>query len=431
MSEDRFTAIIVGAGPAGSTAAYLLAKEGHEVLLIDKGSAPGAKNMFGGRMYAHALNRIIPDFWKEAPVERPVAREIITFLDGGRSTSINCQDTEWTKPPYHSFTLLRAEFDAWLATKAEEAGAMLACNICVDDLLFDDGKVIGIRAGEDEMFADVVIAADGVNSVLAQKAGLAKMFTAHQVATGVKQIIELPPEAISQRFQLENGGGAAQLFVGDCTRGMQGGGFLYTNKSSLSLGLVVNAGELQKNQVRVPDLIEDFKSNPAIAPLIEGGTVAEYSAHLIPEAGLSMMPQIFGDGILVVGDAAGFVLNLGYVVRGMDFAIASGEAAAKAVKDAKAIGDFSKAALNTYQNLLKESFVLRDLETYRKAPEFMETRRLFETYPAFVTSFASRLFTVDGTPPVHLLGKAFDHIRKSRISLTGLAIDGWKGAKWL
>jgi electron transfer flavoprotein-quinone oxidoreductase len=212
---------------------------------------------------------------------------------------------------------------------------------------------------------------------------------------------------------------------------MQGGGFLYTNKSSLSLGLVLNAAELQKSRIRVPDLIEDFKNNPAIAPLIEGGTVAEYSAHLIPEAGLSMMPRIFGDGILVVGDAAGFVLNLGYIVRGMDFAIASGEAAAKAVKCAKSGGDFSKAGLSTYQSLLSESFVLRDLEAFRKAPELMETKRLFETYPAFVTSFASRLFTVDGAPPVHLLGKAFDHIRKSRISLTGLAMDGWKGARWL
>ncbi len=431
MAEDKFTAIIVGAGPAGSTAAYLLAKEGHEVLLIEKGSAPGAKNMFGGRMYAHALNRIIPNFWEEAPVERPVAREIVTFLDGERSTSVNVQDAEWAKPPYHSFTLLRAEFDAWLAGKAEEAGAMLACNICVDDLLYENGKVVGIRAGEDEMFADVVIAADGVNSILAQKAGLAKMFTAHQVATGVKEIIELPPEEISRRFQLEDNAGAAQLFVGSCSRGMRGGGFLYTNKSSISLGLVVTVSELRTSQIRVPDLMEDFKQSPAIAPLIEGGTVAEYSAHLIPEAGLAMMPQIFGDGILVCGDAAGFVLNLGYVVRGMDFAVASGEAAANAVKNAKASGDFSKSALSVYQQMLKESFVMKDLEAYRKAPEFMENRRLFEAYPAFVTSLAGRLFTVDGTPPVHLMSKVFDQMRRSGIGLTGLALDGWKGAKQL
>jgi electron transfer flavoprotein-quinone oxidoreductase len=431
MPDDKFTAIIVGAGPAGSTAAYLLAKEGHEVLLIEKGAAPGAKNMFGGRMYAHALNRIIPSFWEEAPVERPVVREIITFLDGDRSFSVNCRDDDWGRPPYHSFTLLRAEFDAWLASKAEDAGAILACNICVDDLLLENGKVIGIRAGEDEMFADVVIAAVGVNSILAQKAGLAKMFAPHQVATGVKQIIELPPDLIAQRFQLPDHGGAAQMFVGDCTRGMQGGGFAYTNKNSISLGLVVNTAELQKNAFKVPDLIEDFKSNPAIAPIIEGGRVAEYSAHLIPEAGLAMMPRIFADGILVVGDAAGFVLNLGYIVRGMDFAIASGEAAANAVKRATECGDFSSASLSAYETLLKESFVLRDLEAYRKAPHFMDNRRLFDTYPAFMTSLAAGLFTVDGTAPVHLFGKVFEHLRKSGMSVTRLAADGWKGAAWL
>jgi electron transfer flavoprotein-quinone oxidoreductase len=431
MAEDKFTAIIVGAGPAGSTAAYVLAKEGHEVLLIEKGAQPGSKNMFGGRMYCHALNRIIPNFWDEAPLERPVAREIITLLDGEKSVSVNCQDLNWTRPPYHSFTLLRAEFDAWLAAKAEEAGAMVACNIRVDDLLIDSGRVAGIRAGEDEMLADVVIAADGANSVIAQKAGLAQVFTPHQVATGVKEIIELPAEAISQRFQLDGDHGAAQLFVGSCTKGMQGGGFLYTNKKSISLGLVVNAAELQRNPYRLPDLVEDFKAHPHIAPLIAGGNVAEYSAHLIPEAGMGMMPQLSGDGIVVVGDAAGFVLNLGYLVRGMDFAIASGEAAARAVMAAKGQGDFSRHGLGIYRKILEESFVLRDLEFYRRAPEFQENSRLFQTYPKLATSVASRLFTVDGSPPVHLLGKILSEIKESRLGLSRLALDGWRGATWL
>jgi electron transfer flavoprotein-quinone oxidoreductase len=431
MAEEKFTAIVVGAGPAGSTAAYVLAKEGLEVLLIEKGARPGSKNMFGGRMYCHALNRIIPNFWEEAPLERPVAREAITLLDVEESVSVNCQDLKWTRPPYHSFTLLRAEFDAWLASKAEEAGAIVACNICVDDLLIENGRVIGIRAGEDEMLADVVIAADGANSIMAQKAGLAKMFAPHQVATGVKQIIELPAAIINQRFQLEANHGAAQLFVGACTKGMQGGGFLYTNKNSISLGLVVNAAELQRNQYKVPDLIEDFKSHPYISPLIEGGDVAEYSAHLIPEAGIGMMPQLYGDGIVVVGDAAGFVLNLGYVVRGMDFAIASGEAAARAVMAAKSRDDFSRQGLGIFRAMLEESFVLRDLKFYRKAPEFQENRRLFQTYPKLATSLASRVFTVDGSPPVHLLRKILSELKESRLGLSKLAIDGWRGATWL
>ncbi len=399
------------------------------MVLVERGTTPGSKNMYGGRMYTHALNRIFPKFWEEAPVERPVAREVITFLDGDRSVSFTCRDVNWATPPYHSFTLLRAEFDNWLAAKAEEAGALLACGIRVDDLLIENGRVIGIRAGEDEMSADVVIAADGVNSVMAQKAGLAKLFTPHHVATGVKEIIELPEETIRGRFQLEGNNGAVHMFVGDCSGGMRGGGFLYTNKSSISLGLVVNAGELRQSQVRLCDVLEDFKSSPHIAPLIEGGEVAEYSAHLVPEAGLAMMPRLCGDGMLVAGDAAGFVLNLGYTVRGMDFAVASGEAAAKAVMEAKARNDFSRQGLGCYEELLKQSFVLRDLEAYRNAPSFLENDRLFSAYPKLATGLASKLFTVNGAPPVHLWQTVLNQIRESHISLSHLALDGWKGVK--
>lgn len=429
MAEEKFTAIIVGAGPAGSTAAYLLAREGLDVLLIEKGTTAGAKNVSGGRMYTHALNRIIPGFWEEAPVERPVAREIITFVNGEQSVSLTCQDVSWAAPPYHSFTVLRAEFDAWLASKAEDAGAVLACTIRVDDVLKENGRIIGIRAGEDEMPADVVIAADGANSIIAQQAGLSKLFTAGQVATGVKQVIELPAETISQRFQVEGNNGAAQLFVGDCTKGLQGGGFLYTNKSSLSLGLVVNTQALASCQVKMSEILEEFKESPHVAPLIAGGQVAEYSAHLIPEAGLGMTPQLFSDGILVVGDAAGFVLNLGYLVRGMDFAVASGEAAAQAVLEAKARNDFSRQGLASYQDRLKASFVLRDLEAYRNAAHFQDNPRLFNEYPRLVTGVMSKLFTVDGTPPVHLFAKVWRQLREQRINLGQLAVDGWKGAR--
>ncbi len=430
MEEEKFGAIIVGAGPAGSTAAYILAQAGLEVLFIEKGAAPGSKNMFGGRMYSHALNQIIPDFWEEAPLERAVSKETVTFLAGDQAMSLNCQDMKWVKPPYHSFTLLRAEFDAWLASKAEEAGAMLACGIRVDDLLIKDGKVAGIIAGEDEMLADVVIAADGGNSIIAQKAGLRKKAPdPHQVGTGAKQIIKLSAEAVSQRFGLAAGNGAAQLFVGDCTKGMQGGGFLYTNKDSISLGLIVGAGQLQKNKYRISDLLEEFKESPHIAPLIEGGEVVEYSAHLVPEAGLGMMPQLYSDGILVTGDAAGFVLNLGYVVRGMDFAIASGAAAAKAVLAARSANDFSKQKLGIYQQFLKDSFVMRDLEAYRGAPHFLEIQRMFKAYPQFAAGLVSKIFTVDGSPPEHLLGKALGHIKKSGIGWAQLAGDGWKGAR--
>src|SRR3972149_12217589 len=131
MSE-KFDAIIVGSGPGGSSAAYSLAKMGFNVLMLERGKYPGAKNVMGGRMYAYALNRLIPEFWKEAPVERTVTRERLTMLCDKASITLDFQDEELLEPP-NSFTILRAKFDQWFANKAVEAGATLIPSIRVDD----------------------------------------------------------------------------------------------------------------------------------------------------------------------------------------------------------------------------------------------------------------------------------------------------------
>jgi len=431
MAEDKFTAIIVGAGPAGSTAAYLMAQAGLEVLLIERGETPGSKNMFGGRMYSNALNRVIPDFWEEAPLQRPVVKEILSFMNGSRSLAVTCQEPAWLEPPAHSFTVLRAEFDAWLASKAEEAGAILACGIRVDDVLIENGRVVGVRAGEDEIYADVVVAADGANSLLTEKAGLRKALLPGQVGTGAKQLIELPADTISQRFQLEDNQGAACLFVGSCTAGLPGGGFIYTNRSSISLGLVVNVAALQSHQIKINDLLEDFKAHPQIAPLIADGQVAEYSAHLVPEAGLNMRPELFGEGILVAGDAAGLVINLGYMVRGMDLAIASGAAAAQTILAAHAKNDFTRQGLSGYLEFLKHNGVWTTMETYRHAPDFLDTKRIYDAYPQFVNDLAVDVFTVNDKPSEHILNKMRRGIGASKIGWTGLAGDAWKGGRSL
>jgi electron transfer flavoprotein-quinone oxidoreductase len=427
-TEERFDAIVVGAGPAGSIAAYCMAKAGLEVLLIERGTAPGAKNMTGARLYGHSLHKVMPNFWEEAPVERRVNREMVTFMTGKSAISLDVKSEKFSETP--SFTVLRSEFDAWLASKAEEAGAMVASGVRVDELLIEDGKVVGVRCDEDEMYANVVIAADGVNSLLAQKAGLRGELLPKHVATGVKEVIELPRQVIEDRFNLNGDSGAAQLFVGECTRGLQGGGFLYTNKHSISLGLVITAEEFAHTEYRISDLMEEFKLHPAIQPLIEGGKVVEYSAHLVPEGGLGMMPPLVGDGLLIVGDAAGLVLNTGYMVRGMDFAIASGEAAAYAVVTAKKVGDYTKQGLALYKTALENSFVLQDLKTYSKAPEFMENHRIFAQYPGLVEEMMVNLFTVNGVPAKPLRKSMLQTIKRHG-GLMQLAKDAWKGVRAL
>lgn len=428
MSEEKFDCIVVGAGPAGSTAAYVLASQGLEVLLVERGPTPGSKNMMGGRLYCYALHRVIPNFWEEAPVERRVEKEELSFMTENGAMTISLDNEALGKEPNHSYVVLRADFDAWLAEKAEEAGAMVATDIRVDDLLWSGDKVCGIKAGDDEIFSDMVILADGVNSLLAQKAGLKEELRAEHVSVGAKSVISLSQKTIEDRFCLRENEGAARLFVGAGTKGVAGGGFLYTNKESVSLGLVFNLHALIKSGVSVAEAVEDFKFHPAIRPLFEGGEIVEYSAHLVPEAGIAMKPRLFSGGILVTGDAAGFVINTGFMVRGMDLAITSGAIAAKAVIAAKEKGDYSADTLKVYEDLLRQSHVYHDLEAYKNVPELMEAPGLYSTYPSLAVDILTDLFSVNGTPPERVQKMALRHLRQ-KTSLWELVKFGWKGMR--
>lgn len=429
MSGDRLDCIIVGAGPAGSTAGYILAQAGLEVLIIERGNFAGSKNMTGGRLYSHSLEKVMPGFSKEAPLERKVVKETITMLTEDSSISLDFHSRLLGEEKKDSYTVLRADFDQWLVGKAEKAGAIVVTGVRVDDLISRNGKIRGIIAGEDEIEANVVILADGVNSQLAQNAGLKEELKPEQVAIGLKEVIELPARVIEERFNLNPGEGAARLFVGNCTKGKIGGGFLYTNKNTISLGLVLNLSNLGSDGLTVPELLEAFKQHPAIRPLIKDGKLVEYSGHLVPEGGLKMIPQLYASGVLVAGDAAGFVINAGYTVRGMDFAIASGEAAAQTVLKAKDTQDFSSTQLGYYKLLLDDSFVLRDLRKYREFPTFMENHRIFIEYPQLAENIIRDLYIIDGNPKKPLRKMAYHYIKK--VGIMNILKDVWKGGKIL
>jgi electron transfer flavoprotein-quinone oxidoreductase len=331
--EEKFDAIIIGAGPAGAACAYTLAKEDKEVLIIERADTPGSKNVTGGRLYTYALEMLDAGLYAQAALERKVTHEQIMMLSRDRAICIDYHDpsfnTEGAAPI--SYTILRANFDPWLVEKAEEMGAMVACGIKVNELIEKEGKVIGIKAGEDEMYAHVVVAADGVNSFMAQKAGLINDIEANSVGVGVKEVIELPAEIIEKRFNLKKGEGAARMILG-CTEGIHGGGFLYTNKDSLSLGAVFMPEEAAEKRKSIHEVFQNLKMHPSIYQLIEGGETVEYSAHLVTESGYRGIPRkIYKEGFLMVGDAAGFVMNTGYSIRGIDLAIVSGIAAARAI----------------------------------------------------------------------------------------------------
>ncbi|MFQ7971159.1 MAG: FAD-dependent oxidoreductase, partial [Eggerthella lenta] len=251
-----------------------------------------------------------------------------------------------------------------------------------------------------------------------------------QMAVGVKETIALPPSVIEDRFLCAPGEGAAWMFAGDCTKGRVGGGFLYTNDDSISLGLVATLSDLAAGDVPIYQMLEDFKQRADIAPLVKGGELVEYSGHLVPEGGLAMVPRLYGDGVLVCGDAAMLCMNLGYSVRGMDFAVSSGDLAADAVMRALEADDVSAAQLAAYEQLLDGCYVLQDLKRFRRFPRYMEeTTRIFNEYPAMARDIMLNLFKVDGHPQARIKDKLLGPLK--RVGLWRVAQDGRKGMKAL
>lgn len=423
-----FDAIVVGGGLAGSVAAYTLASAEKSVLVVERGNYCGAKNMTGGRIYTHSLAKIFPDY-QDAPLQRKVTHERISLMSPDSNFTIDYSARELEQAGKESYTVLRGPFDQWLAEKAEDAGAEYICGIAVEDLMIENGKVCGVIAGEDEITADVVILADGVNSLLTSKAGLSKKAPAiHQVAVGAKETIELPADVIESRFLCNPGEGASWLFAGDCSNGIIGGAFVYANEESVSVGIVATMSEVLKQDIPVYQMLENFKNRPEIKPLIAGGKLVEYSGHVVPEAGIHMMPEIIGDGVLVVGDAAMLCMNLGYTVRGMDLAVESGSIAAKAAIKALDAGDTSKAGLGVYKSMLDNSFIMRDMNMYAEAPEFLENcPGMFRGYPEMIRDIMTPLFMVDGEPRQHVMKLAMPQVKKQGLFKLGkVAMKGVK-----
>ena len=396
-----FDAVVVGAGPAGASAALALARAGRSVVLVERGPFPGSKNVYGGVVYGRVLDDIVPHWWEEVPVERWVVRRSTMMMTGTQSLSIDYRSTAWGQAPFNGMTTLRSKFDAWLADKATAAGARLVTSTVATGLVRDGaGRVVGVRTDRDgaELHAPVVIACDGVNSFLAKEAGLLAHAEASHHTLGVKEVLDLPSGAINERFAVGDHEGVDIEILG-CTRDVPGGGFLYTNADSVSVGVVLSLPELAASGVRPEELVADLKAHPAIAPLLAGSTLREYAAHLIPEGGYDTMPTLAADGLLIAGDAGAMTLAAGMWLEGVNFAIGSGYAAGQAAARALTAGDCSAAGLASYRTDLENQFVLADHKRLRKAPSLVLSERVQQRYPGLLCDLAEGMFTVTNPTP--------------------------------
>jgi electron transfer flavoprotein-quinone oxidoreductase len=426
---EKFDAIVVGAGPSGNTAAYTLAKAGLKVLQIERGEYPGSKNVQGAILYADALEKVIPDFRDDAPLERHVIEQRMWVLDDASFVGTHYRSDDYNKPPYNRYTIIRAQFDKWFSSKVREAGALLICETTVEELLLDGNRVVGVRCDRKggEVYADVVILADGVNSTLARKAGFHGEIKGENVALAVKEILFMPEETIQARFNIGEDEGVVIEMMGTVTEGMVGTGFLYTNKDSLTIGVGCMLSDFKANPKRTAPyaLLEKLKRHPAIAPLIEGGEMKEYCAHLIPEGGFHAVPKVYGDGWLIVGDSGGFV-NAAHR-EGSNLAMTTGRLAAETVIAAKAAGKpMTAQTLKAYKEKLDESFVMKDLKKYRDLPQVLHSSpQFFTTYPQLLNRAAQTMFTVDGVDKKAKEREIVGSFRRAR-RLTGLVGDAFK-----
>jgi electron transfer flavoprotein-quinone oxidoreductase len=423
MSKS-YQAIVVGAGPAGSSAALTMARAGLDVALVERGTFAGEKNMFGGVLHRlPCLEEIFPDFWDRAPLERHIVKKAVTFMTGDSSFSTLIEAGNFDRTPYNGYTVFRPRFDRWLADEAVKAGATLITSATVEDVVTRGGRVAGVSIlDRGELTAPVVVAADGVLSFTALKAGLRRpTFDPAQMAVGVKALIDMPRELIDDRFGLVRDQGYAGEFVG-CTGGVRGGGFLYTNYDSLSVGLVFHLASLRTSGKTPYDLLNDFLEQPQVAKLVRGGRLQEYSAHLIPEGGYDMIPELVGDGILVTGDAAALCNATGVNLEGINLAAQSGVLAGKAVIAAQQAGDFSRKGLEEYRRLMNDSYVIKDLKLYRKAPHMLHNDRIYNEYPEMVCSLMEQIYRIDGAPKENM-SKLFLKTAREKVGLKNLAAD--------
>ncbi|HKW59619.1 MAG TPA: FAD-dependent oxidoreductase [Candidatus Dormibacteraeota bacterium] len=428
--EEKFDAIVVGAGPAGTAAAITIAKGGLQVALLERGAKPGAKNVMGGILYNHYLEQIVGEDWKQAPLERPIIEERRWLMTAKAAIGIDYKNLRNREHP-HSYSVLRAKFDPWFAEQAEKAGAFVVPETVVERLIVRDGRVTGVSTGRgDDLHADVTIVAEGIglgaglleNTKLNGRP-LRRKLRPDEVAMAVKEIMQLDSRLIEERFNCEPGEGCTVECFGDSTMGMSGFMFIYTNKDTLSVGGGALLSEFNKTLRTPNDLMEHFKQHPAVKPLLRGAQTVEYLAHLIPEGGYRGIPKVSGPGYLVCGDAA--MLSNPVHREGSNLAMESGRLAGETVIHCKEVGDFSERRLAEYRGKLDHSWIMADMKKYDKAVPLLEHNPQLLTRDLQVADRAlDEFFRVDGTSKWDKQSRIFKMIRKE--GLFRLGMDGLK-----
>ncbi len=375
MTDDyeHYEAVVVGAGPGGAAAAATLAQNDVETLVLERGVDAGSKNVSGGLIYAeesapYTIDDLFPGFREEA-AERPITEYHIHNVAGRKVksfdiTDLHEHDTEW------SDAVLRRKMDSWLADRVHEmtreTGGGLLTEVRVNGLLRENGDIVGVTMDElDPIRADFIVAADGVNSELARDAGLMDWEDPEEWFQGVKAVVDMPEGAIEERFGVSENEGAAHLFSGNLFEDVRGGGFLYTNEDTLSIGTVFHLDSLVDEAAEPHELLDNLLTHPMLARWLgDEYTELEYSAKLVPDSKKAAHPSPYAGRLALVGDAGGQMQAQGPIIKGMNHAVTAGALAAEAYATAKTRGRPAEAG-RLYAEKLRSEGVMDKLRPTR------------------------------------------------------------------
>ncbi|MDQ5876934.1 MAG: electron transfer flavoprotein, partial [Thermoproteota archaeon] len=277
---ERYDVAIIGGGSAGLAALKQLSNLNKQAILIEAGKKAGSKNLSGGILYSkkpkhgktYNVEDVYPEFLQDTPVERRITQYMLHATSRDKVFTMNLTAAHEYQANF-GYSVLLNKLNGWFAKQASESagrqGGGIVSGVHVRSLSWQDEKTV-IETDELEPFeAKAVIAADGVNSEVAEMTGARAKFTPEQLYQGVKVIVKLPEEIIEERFGIGPDEGAAHLFAGDITLNHIGGGFLYTNLDTLSVGAVYHYDSLMERPSEPYTLVNALLKNPLVAEFIK------------------------------------------------------------------------------------------------------------------------------------------------------------------
>jgi electron transfer flavoprotein-quinone oxidoreductase len=277
---ERYDVAIIGGGSAGLAALKQLSNLNKQAILIEAGKKVGSKNLSGGILYSkkpkhgktYNVEDVYPEFLQDAPVERKITQYMLHATSRDKVFTMNLTAAHGYQANF-GYSVLLNKLNGWFAKRASESaerqGGGIVSGVHVRSLSWQEEKTV-IETDELEPFeVKAVIAADGVNSEVAEMTGARAKFTPEQLYQGVKVIVKLPEEIIEQRFGIGPDEGAAHLFAGDITLNHIGGGFLYTNLDTLSVGAVYHYDSLMDRPSEPYTLVNALLKNPLVAEFIK------------------------------------------------------------------------------------------------------------------------------------------------------------------